>query len=90
MRQQLCTPDSSLLTPELKEMTKLFLGDSKMSDAVWADLDELLTIIDEAVGGFTSFTVKAKQADGLLVQSSGRWYKITIVPRAAPKAKKAA
>jgi hypothetical protein len=57
------------------------------NDALFADLDELIMLIDEAVN-FTSFTVKSKSADGLVVQQSGRYYKITIVPRATPKAAK--
>lgn len=54
------------------------------TDAIRADLDDLISMIDDAIG-FSEFTVKERSANGIVVQTSGRYYKIEIKPRATPK-----
>lgn len=58
-----------------------------MNDAIRADLDDLICMLDECIG-FSEFTVKERSATGITVQISGRYYKIEIKPRATPKARK--
>jgi hypothetical protein len=52
-----------------------------MTDAIRADLDDLISMIDDVIG-FSEFTVKERSADGLIIRTSGRWYRIKIEPRA--------
>jgi hypothetical protein len=58
-----------------------------MSDAARDDLSEIMVMLDEIIG-FSDFTIKERSATGMTIQTAGRYYRIDIKARAAPKPKR--